>query len=62
MTSDAKAEVSLIRDLKEDSYFRVILKLGTHVLHSEKLNLETAFSFACKIKEHNLILKDFWMN
>lgn len=27
---------------KDGEYFRVILRWGTHKLHSEKLNLETA--------------------
>lgn len=26
----------------EDGYYRVVLRYGTHTLHSEKLNLETA--------------------
>ena len=35
---------------QDEKYFRVVLKEGTHKLHSEKLNLETAFELAYKFK------------
>ena len=35
----------------DEKYFRVIIKYNTHKLHSEKLNLETAFELGCEIKE-----------
>lgn len=35
---------------QDENYFRVVLKEGTHKLHSEKLNLETAFELAYKFK------------
>ena len=37
--------------LEQDGlYFRVIIKYDTHKLHSEKLNLETAFDLAYQIR------------
>lgn len=35
---------------QDEEYFRVILRHGTHTLHSEKLNLESAFDLASEIK------------
>jgi len=35
---------------QDGDYFRVFWKIGTHKLHSEKLNLETAFEFAYTIR------------
>ena len=35
---------------EDEKYFRVILKIGTHKLHSEKLNLETAVELLGKFK------------
>ena len=35
---------------EDEEYFRVFWKIGTHKLHSEKLNLETAFEFAFTIR------------
>ncbi len=37
---------------QDKEYFRVVLKEGTHKLHSEKLNLETAFELAYKFKKN----------
>ena len=37
---------------QDENYFRVVLKEGTHKLHSEKLNLETAFELAYKFKKN----------
>jgi len=36
---------------QDEKYFRVCWKIGTHKLHSEKLNLDTAFEFAFTIKK-----------
>lgn len=35
---------------QDGKYFRVVLKYDTHKLHSEKLNLETAFALAYKFE------------
>jgi len=40
--------ITIEQDLK---YFRVVLKVGTHKLHSEKLNLETATELYYQFKE-----------
>jgi len=47
MTDDEKFIVTLEEDMK---YFRVVVKHGTHKLHSEKMNLETAFDLAYKYR------------
>jgi len=36
---------------QDEKYFRVFWKIGTHKLHSEKLNLETAFELAYTIRK-----------
>ncbi len=43
------------QDLK---YFRVFIKIGTHKLHSEKLNLETAYTLFYRLKKQNIHLDD----
>jgi len=42
---------------QDDKYFRVFLKWGSHKLHSEKLNLETAIDFHTEILKMNGILE-----
>lgn len=37
-----KININQIGVYKDDEYFRVFIKRGTHTLHSEKLNKETA--------------------
>lgn len=58
MARDAEAQISIEQD---KTYFRVYIKIGTHKLHSEKLNLDTAYSLAYRLQSMNLCLKDFWM-
>lgn len=41
---------------KNEKYFRVFIKFGTHKLHSEKLNLETAFELLFALREQNIQL------
>lgn len=48
MTVSTDGHVTLEEDEK---YFRVIIRFGTHKLHSEKLNLESAFALGCTVKE-----------
>ena len=38
--------INIISVEKDGEYYRVYWKIGTHKLHSEKLNLETAVMFA----------------
>jgi hypothetical protein len=43
------------QDLK---YFRVFIRIGTHKLHSEQLNLETAYSLFYDLKKQNIQLSE----
>lgn len=45
---DKDIDITIEQDTK---YFRVVLKTGTHKLHSEKLNLDTAFALAFEFKK-----------
>jgi len=42
---------------QDEKYFRVIVRFETHKLHSEKLNIETAFDLAYNIKR-DILLND----
>lgn len=45
-------EVGIQIDVKEDKkYYRVYLRFGTHALHSEKLNIETAMDLSHELKK-----------
>ena len=37
----------------DDKYYRVVLRIGTHKLHSEKLNIETAAELYHEIQTGN---------
>lgn len=39
-----------IEIFEDEKYYRVYLKFGTHKLHSEKLNLETATELSHQLK------------
>ena len=41
---------------KSEKYFRVFMKFGTHKLHSEKLNLETAIELLFALRQQNIQL------
>lgn len=51
MKSDAEKIKGIVTLEKDGTYFRVIIKFDTHKLHSEKLNLESAFDLGNTIKE-----------
>lgn len=45
-------KVGIQIEIKEDKkYYRVYLRFGTHVLHSEKLNIETAMEVSHELKK-----------
>jgi len=46
-----KPEIEIALDGK---YYRVELHYGTHKLHSEKLNLKTAFDLAYRLRRLNI--------
>jgi len=50
-SSIPKPEVFIAVDGK---YYRVELHYGTHNLHSEKLNLKTAFELAYRLRRLNI--------
>ena len=45
-------EVGTQIEIKEDQkYYRVYLRFGTHTLHSEKLNIDTAMDLSHELKK-----------
>lgn len=46
-TPEVGIQIEIIED---ERYFRVYLKFGTHKLHSEKLNIDTAMELSHELK------------
>lgn len=54
-----KVALAVVTGIEQDlKYFRVFINIGTHKLHSEKLNLETAYQLYYKLRSQNIQLSE----